>query len=160
MVLGLLLGELALALHFLDQRVVAGEPLEPAAAQPVGAAVADVADRDRFALGVDDRGGDRRPHPGPRRVVAGELVDRPVGRLDRLAKEGLRRAARQVAVEGVGRSLRCDLPRLGPAHAVGDDEDRRAHEVGILVGAALAAGVGSESLVVYAQHRVRLRSRI
>ena len=45
MVLGLLVGELALAPHLLDQRVVAGQPLELAAAQAVGAAVADVADR-------------------------------------------------------------------------------------------------------------------
>ena len=44
-VLGLGVGELALAAHLLDQRVVAGEPLELAAAQAVGAAVADVADR-------------------------------------------------------------------------------------------------------------------
>ena len=48
-VLGLGVGELALAPHFLDQRVVAGQPLELAAAQAVGAAVADVADRDLFA---------------------------------------------------------------------------------------------------------------
>ena len=48
-VLGLRVGELALAPHFLDQRVVAGQPFELAAAQPVGAAVADVADRDLFA---------------------------------------------------------------------------------------------------------------
>ena len=75
-VLGLGVGELALAPHLLDQRVVAGEPLELAAAQAVGAAVADVADRHLLGLGVDDRGGDRRPHPGQRGVVAGELVDR------------------------------------------------------------------------------------
>ena len=49
-VLGLGVGELPLAPHLLDQRVVAGELLEPAGAQAVGAAVADVADRDLFAL--------------------------------------------------------------------------------------------------------------
>ena len=49
-VLGLGVGELALAPHLLDQRVVAGEPFELAAAQAVGAAVADVADRHLFGL--------------------------------------------------------------------------------------------------------------
>ena len=93
-VLGLGVGELALAPHLLDQRVVAGQPLELAAAQPVGAAVADVADRHLFGLGVDDRRGQRRPHPGPRGVGAGELVDRAVGGVDRLAQDLLRRRRR------------------------------------------------------------------
>ena len=58
----------------------------------------------------------------------------------------------QIAVEGVGGRLRGDLPRLGAAHAVGDDEDRRADEERVLVLAALATGVGAEGLVVDAQH--------
>ena len=152
MVLGLGVGELALAPHFLDQRVVAGQPLELARPQPVGAAVADVADRHLFADRVDDRRGERRAHPGPRGVVAGELVDRAVGGFDRLAQEVLGRPVRQVAVEGVGGGFRGDLARLRAAHAVGDDEDRRAHEEGVLVGAALAPGVGAEGLVVDPQH--------
>ena len=93
-VLGLGVGELALAPHLLDQRVVAGEALELAAAQPVGAAVADVADRDLLVGGVDDRGGDRRPHPGQRGVVVGEVVDLAVRGLDRLPQEPLRAARR------------------------------------------------------------------
>ena len=153
MVLRLGVGELPLAAHFLDQRVVAGEPLEPAAAQPVGAAVADVPDRHLFALGVDDRRRDRRPHPLAGGVVAGELVDLAVRGFDRLAQERLGGAGGQVAVEGLGRGLRGDLPRLGAAHPVGDDEDRRPHEERVLVGAALAAGVGAERLVDDPQHR-------
>ena len=64
------------------------------AAQPVGAAVADVADRHLFALGVDDRRGQRRAHARPRGVGAGELVDRAVGGEDRLAQDLLRRRRR------------------------------------------------------------------
>jgi hypothetical protein len=79
-------------------------------------------------------------------------VDLAVGRFDRLAQEGLRRPGRQVAVEGVGGRFRGDLARLGAAHPVGDNEDRRAHEVGVLVGAALAARVRAERLVDDAQH--------
>ena len=48
MVLGLGVGQLALAPHLLDQRVVPGQLLQLAAAQPVGAAVAYVADRHLF----------------------------------------------------------------------------------------------------------------
>ena len=59
----------------------------------------------------------------------------------------------QVAVEGVGGGFRGDLAGLGAAHAVGDDEDRRADEERVLVGAALAAGVGAERLVVDPQHQ-------
>ena len=125
MVLGLGLGELPLAPHLLDQRVVAGEALELAVAKPVGAAVADVADRHLLGLQVDDRRGDRRPHPGQVRVLAGALVDRPVGGLDRLAQDPLRRRLRQLAVEGLGGGFGGDLAGLGAAHPVGDDEDRR-----------------------------------
>src|SRR6185436_8432535 len=64
----------------------------------------------------------------------------------------LRGAAGEVAVEGLGRCLRGDLARLGAAHAVGDDEDRRTNEERVLVLAALAAGVGAEGLVLDPEH--------
>ena len=50
----------------------------------------------------------------------------------------------EVDVKGIGRRFRGDLARLGAAHSVGDDEDRGAHEKGILVGAALAPHVGAK----------------
>ena len=90
--------------------------------------------------------------PGPRGVGPGELVDRAVGGEDRLAQDLLGRPVGQVDVEGVGRGFRGDLARLRPAHAVGDDEDRRPHEEGVLVGVALAPGVGAKGLVVDPQH--------
>ena len=151
-VLGLGVGDLALAPHLLDQRVVAGEAFDLAPAQPVGAAVADVADADLLVGGVDDRGGDRRPHPGQRGVVVRELVDLPVRGLDRRPQECLRAPVGEVAVEGVGRGPRGDLARLGATHPVGDDEDRGPDEERVLVGAPLAAGVGSERLVVDPEH--------
>ena len=153
-VLGLGVGDLALAPHLLDQRVVAGEAFDLPPAQPVGAAVADVADADLLVGGVDDRGGDRRPHPGQGGVVVRELVDLPVRGLDRRPQERLRAPVGEVAVEGVGRGPRGDLAGLGATHPVGDDEDRGADEERVLVGAPLAAGVGSECLVVDPEHHV------
>ena len=152
-VLGLGVGDLALAPHLLDQRVVAGEAFDLPPAQPVGAAVADVADADLLVGGVDDRGGDRRPHPGQGGVVVRELVDLPVRGLDRRPQERLRAPVGEVAVEGVGRGPRGDLAGLGATHPVGDDEDRRPDEERVLVGAPLAAGVGSECLVVDPEHQ-------
>ena len=57
-------------------------------------------------------------------------------------------AVGQLAVEGLGGGLGGDLAGLGAAHPVGDDEERRADEERVLVGVALAAGVGAEGLVV------------
>ena len=65
--LGLLLGEPALAAELLDQRVVLGQPLELAVAEEVGAAVADVAERDLVV--ADHRRGQRRAHPRARGVL-------------------------------------------------------------------------------------------
>ena len=75
-----------------------------------------------------------------------------VGGGDRLAQDLLGRAVGEIDVEGVGGGFRGDLARLGAAHPVGDDEDRRAHEEGVLVGVALAPRVGAEGLVVDPQH--------
>ncbi len=88
------------------------------------------------------------PIPASEGSARAQLVDLAVRRLDRLAQDLLRRAVGQVAVEGLGGGLRGDLAGLGAAHPVGDDEDRRADEERVLVGAALAAGVGAEGLVV------------
>ena len=62
-------------------------------------------------------------------------------------------AVGQPAAEGLDRDLRGDLAGLRAAHAVGDDEQRRAREVGVLVALALAAGVGVVQVVGDAQHQ-------
>ena len=80
-------------------------------------------------------------------------MDLAVGGEDRLAQDALGRPVGKVDVEGVGRGLGGHLARLCPAHAVGDDEDRRSHEEGVLVGVALPPGVGAEGLVLDPQHR-------
>ena len=56
---------------------------------------------------------------------------------------GARRAGvAEPALERLDRELRGDLAGLRAAHPVGDDEHRSAGEVGVLVRAARAAGVG------------------
>ena len=107
--------DLALAPHLLDQRVVTGQLLELAGPQPVGTAVADVADRHLFGLEIDDRGRGRRPHPGQAGVFAGQLVDRAVGALDRLLQDLLRRTRRQ--------------PKTGGTHGRQGTQDRRPRRI-------------------------------
>ena len=78
--LRLLLGELAAGDELADERVVAREPRQLAAAPQVGARVADVGDRDvRLA---DVGGGAGRAHAGRLLVAARAVVDAPVGLLD------------------------------------------------------------------------------
>ena len=60
---------------------------------------------------------------------------------------------RQVAREVGDRELRGDLARLRAAHAVGDDEDRGALQVGILVGGALTTGVRARDVLRDPQHQ-------
>ena len=55
MLVGLLRRELPAAAHLLDERVVLGQALELAVAQPVGARVADVRDRDVVVADVRGR---------------------------------------------------------------------------------------------------------
>ena len=142
MLLGLLVGEPALAAQLLDQGVVLGQPLQLAVAEDVGAAVADVAERDLVV--PEQRRGQGGPHPGAGGVLLGELVDLAVRLLGDLLELALGGASgRSIsALEGAGRDPRGDLAGLRAAHPVGDGEQRRAGEVGVLVRVALPAGVG------------------
>ena len=96
---GLLLRQPARADELGDERVVVGELLQPAVADAVGPRVADVADRDGAGLLVDERDGDRRPHPGGRGIVQRAAEDAVVGVLHERARRpprpaGPRRAPR------------------------------------------------------------------
>ena len=77
---GLLLGELALADEFVDERVVLGEPFERAVAEQVRAAIADVRDRDVGVLEVG--GGEGRSHSREVLLRVRALVDDAVGLAD------------------------------------------------------------------------------
>ncbi len=92
MILGLLVGEPALAPQLLDQRVIGGEQPELAVAIDVGATVADVRERDLVAL--HHGRGQRRPHPRMALVVLGEAVDALVCGLGDRAQVRLARLAR------------------------------------------------------------------
>ncbi len=109
--------------------------------EQVGAAVADVGDRDVRVLEIRRREG--RPHP--RQILLGvrSLVDVGVGLLHP-GREPLLGATvvRQPLRERIDGDPRGDLAGLRAAHPVGHDEQRRAGERGILVAPALASGVG------------------
>ena len=90
--LGLLLRELAAQHQLADQRVVVREPDQVAAAQQVGARVADV--RDRHLALADVRRGQRGPHAGRPRVGPRAVVDRAIGALDDLHQRLGRRRRR------------------------------------------------------------------
>jgi len=150
--LGLLVGELSLAAQLLDQRMVLGQPLQLPVAQQIGAAVTDMSDRHLVALGSDDHRGERRSHAGVALVAGGVLVNLAVGRLEYLP-QGVLGTGGELAVERLGGDPRGHLARLCAAHPVGDHEHRRSHVVGVLVGPALAAGVGAVCLLGDPQHR-------
>ncbi len=153
MILGLLLGELALATQLLDQRMIGREEGQLSVAPEVGATVADVGEGDIVVM--DEGGGERGPHARPRGVVLGEAVDPLVGRLRDPAQERLCRLGSGALglLERLGGDARRDLAGLGAAHPVGHDEQRGAGEVGVLVRRPLASGVRAEGLLAHADHQ-------
>ena len=139
-ILGLLVGDPALAPQLLDQRVVGGQQSQRSVSPQVGAAVADVGERDIVTF--DHRRGERRPHAGAARVLLGEVVDALVGGLGDPSEVGLRGTpGALVGLERLRRDPRSDLAGLGAPHPVGDGEDRGVRVVGVLVRRPLAPGV-------------------
>src|SRR3954468_21543964 len=115
--------------------------LELAVPDPVGPRVPDVAYPDHTA--VEESDGDRRPHARGGGVARLPLVDPAI----RLLHERVDVAPRVGAVgarlpQRRGREARGDLARLRAADPVGDREQRRLADVGVLVVPAAAAGVG------------------
>ncbi len=149
--LGFLRGEAPLADQLVHKRVVVGEAQQLPVAQAVGTGVPDVGDGDLVL--ADVHRGERGAHTGLLGVFTRELVDARVGR-ERVRDEALLGApvVLQAGVEGLDRDPRGHLTRLRAAHAVGDDEQGRAGEQRVLVGAPLQTGVGPRVLLGYAQH--------
>ena len=87
------------------------------------------------------------------RLVDGVGVPRRLGQALLTWCSGLEQPALQSTLVGLDRQLRGDLAGAGPAHPVGDDEQRRPRHVGILVGAALPARVGAGEGFGDAQHQ-------
>ena len=151
MVLGLRVREPPLPAQLLDQRMVGGEELQLTVAPPVRAAVADMGEAQFVA--VQQSRGEGRPHARSRGVRLREPVDPRVCILGDPAQVGLGRDFDLgVGGERLRRDPRGDLPRLGPAHPVGDGEERRVRVVGVLVRASLPADVGSVGLLDYGEH--------
>ena len=133
--LGLLRRQPAGADQLGDERVVVGQLVDLVVADQVGARVADVADRDDAVL--EERDGDRRAHARGVRVLASTLVDLAVRLLDQRDDSCLAAAVDGLA-EGVA-ATRSDLAASRAAHPVGDREQRRMADPGILVAPAPAA---------------------
>jgi hypothetical protein len=122
---GLGLGQLALRDHFLGERVVPGQPLGlGVGGQPVGAAVAEPADRDRVR--ADDRGNVGGRRRLGRRTQDGHglvgLADRRQGRLVRVVAAPYRGEQHPHRRLGPGQR-RLVRARRG-RHPVADDGDR------------------------------------
>jgi hypothetical protein len=122
-----------------DEGVVLGQLVDLVVADEVGAGVSDVADRDDPVLEQGD--GNRRPHPRGVRVLTRTLVDLPVRLLDERNDTVLAAPVDGLA-ERRGRDARRDLAAASTAHAVGDGEDRRVADPGVLVAAALPPRMG------------------
>ena len=124
---GLLGGELAAPHELGDERVVVGQLLELAVAQPVGARVADVPDRDR-AVGLrGSRPSSSCPSPRrPRRRSARWCTRRFAAWISATTRSSPRELGSRLAL-GDGRrgERRGDLAGLRAAHPVGDREQRR-----------------------------------
>ena len=108
-------------------------------AHEVRAGVAYVADHD--VRGIHERDRQRGAHAGGLAVRARALVDAAVGLLHEAVDAVLGAAGPAVLTQGVRGQPRGDLAGLGAAHAVGDGEERRLDDEGVLVVPALAAGV-------------------
>ena len=123
-----------------------------AVAEQVGAAVADVRDRQRRV--IDVRGSQRGAHPGALVVGLRALVDPAVSLADP-AGQPLLGASRvgQSLLESLDRDPGGDLASLRATHPVGHDEHRCARERVVLVVPALAAGVGLPNGFRGAKHR-------
>ena len=98
-----------------------------------------MADRDRAVL--DEGDGDRRAHARAGGVLGRRPVHAPVRLLDQLRHLLLAASGASALLERGGREPRRDLARLRSAHPVGDSEQRRLYDVGVLVPSALPAGV-------------------
>ncbi len=140
-----------------DEGVILGQLLEAPGAQAVRARVAHVADGEHVVSG--ERRGDRRPHPRDLRVARGALVDPPVRLLDDGDEPflGLEPVGVVELSEGGRRQARRDLARLGAAHPVGDREERRVDDEGVLVPPPFPARIG-EPCAVGDLHRSNLSS--
>ena len=57
--------------------------------------------------------------------------------------------------ERVHRNLACDIAGIVPAHAIGHDVQRRAHDKGVLIALALATDIGARAEMYVRSMRCR-----
>ena len=125
-----------------DERVVLGQLLQLAVADPVRARVADVAERDPSAREEGRR--HRRPHAGDVGVGPRPLVDAPVRLLDDRLHPlvGREPVGLVVLAEAAAARREATSPACAPPMPSATGEQRRVEDEGVLVPAADAARVG------------------
>ena len=110
-------------------------------AQKVGARVADVPDRHDASF--HQRDGHRRAHAASGGVLARVGVDATVcfaDQLDGLLRRG--KASELLLAQRLGGKPGSDLSGLCAPHSIGDGEERRLTDEGVLVSPPSAAGIG------------------
>src|SRR5439155_13794197 len=130
---------------------VPGQLPELAISQEIGPAVSDVNNRD-LVVG-HERAGKSGSHATPAGVRARSFEDLAVGLTGDVGKPFLCSASIwEFGLERIRSDLRGNLAGSSAAHTVRNDEHRRAREIHILVGIALAPCVGLRRVLDYPQH--------
>ena len=133
--------------HLGHHRVVLGDLRQGARPEPVGPRVADVHHHEPVSrLTPEQAGRDQRgAHPRQGGITQARLIDRRVRRIDRLTECRLRPDTLACGLEAADGHRGGDVTGRVPAHAVGDDEEGRRGEDGVLVDRPAAAHIAGRS---------------
>src|SRR6266516_7943849 len=107
---------------------------------------------------LHERDRDRGSHARCGRIGARAGVHAPVRLLNEVIDAVLTACGGAALLQRGRGETRCNLSRLGAAHAVGDGKERRLADVGVLVPAPLATGIRDHPYMSETRHCSYLRS--